>query len=417
MGAVLVMLPALKLGLAMDDLPQRAVELRPENLPPRIYEVGIPLSSGSFSTVLRDVFFHCSPQEMTLKKNYGMMPWWASANLRLGLWRPLSALTHWLDYRLFPDSPLLMHAHNIAWFAAVAFLVALVYRKMMLPGWAAGLAALMFLLDANTYFPVAFVANRGFILSLCLGLVCLYEHRQWRCTKSGWSMALSAVFLGLSLLANEGGASTLAFLLAYALVLEPGSLRSRVLTVLPAILVIAVWRTIYSLSGFGVFDLGMYLDPSLQPLQFLQAVVPRAMILLGGQLAHVPPDLLYVVNPALRSLVTAVLFLLTVGILIVVLPWIRRDKTAVFWFVAMILATVVAATVMPTSKNLGFVAVGAYGLIASFLAGLAARPSRLPRARLYRIAAWAVCMLLLAVYVPGAIAGRVLTVGGIAAAL
>ena len=36
----------------------------------------------------------------------------------------------------------------------------------------------------------------------------------------------------------------------------------------------------------------------------------------------------------------------------------------------MLLAAIPAATVVPLGKNLGFVAVGAYGLIASFLASL-----------------------------------------------
>jgi hypothetical protein len=85
--------------------------------------------------------------------------------LRLGLWRPVTAFTHWLDCRLFPDSPVLMHVHNIAWLAAIVFLIMVVYRKLIGTGWVAGLAALLFLLDGNTYFPVAFIANRGFMLA------------------------------------------------------------------------------------------------------------------------------------------------------------------------------------------------------------------------------------------------------------
>ena len=113
-GAILVMLPALETGLVMDDLPQRAVELRPDQLPPRMHETGNPVDSGSFSTVLRDLFFNRSPQDMALMKSYGMLPWWTPDDMKLGLWRPVTALTHWLDYRLFPDSPALMHAQNIA---------------------------------------------------------------------------------------------------------------------------------------------------------------------------------------------------------------------------------------------------------------------------------------------------------------
>ena len=50
------MLPALKTGLVADDLMQRAVELRPGQLPARMHETGNPADSGSLATVLRDLF-------------------------------------------------------------------------------------------------------------------------------------------------------------------------------------------------------------------------------------------------------------------------------------------------------------------------------------------------------------------------
>jgi hypothetical protein len=285
LGAVLVMLPALKLGLVMDDLPQRMVALPPDRVPPRIHDLDFPLNSGSFFTVTRDFFFgfYRDQQGAALARSYGMFPWWTPASATIGLWRPVTAFTHWLDYQLYPDWPALMHAQNIAWFAAVVFLVTVIYRKLMGPGWAAGLAGLLFLLDYNTYFPVAFVANRGFILSLFLGLACLYQHHQWRAERRRSGLLWSALFLALSVFANEGGASTLAFILALATAL------------------------------YGV------------PL---------------------------------------------VAALLVFAPWLRRDKTAAFWCAVMLLAAIPAATVVPLGKNLGFVAVGACGLITSFLAGL-----------------------------------------------
>jgi len=407
MGAILVMLPALKMGLVLDDLPERAVALRPDQLPPRMHETGNPADSGSFSAVLRDFFFNRSPEDTALMKNYGVLPWWMPDDFKLGLWRPVTAFTHWLDYRLFPDSPVLMHAHNIAWFAAIVFLLTIVYRKLMGTGWVAGFAALLFLLDGNTYFPVAFVANRGFMLSLFFGLLCLYEHHQWRSAKSRSGLVLSVLFLALSLFADEAGVSTFAFILAYALVLEPGSLRSRALTVLPSVLVVILWRTIYEALGFGLHNVGFYIDPAHEPLQFARVVIPRAMVLLGGQVTSLPPDLLLVMNPSSQSKVIAFYCVSIVAALIVFLPLLRRNKIAAFWFAVMVFAAIPAATVMPTGKNLGFVAVGAYGLIASFVAGLITRPGRLPEGLASRILAWIACVLLILAHVPGAIAERV----------
>ena len=423
-GAILVMLPALKTDLVLDDLMQRTVELKSSQLPPRMHETGmLPPDSGSLGTVLCDLFgFNRDPQCAVLARNYGTLPWWMPADFRLSLCRPVTAFTHWLDYRLFPDSPVLMHAHNIAWFAAIVFLITIVYRKLMGAGWAAGLAALLFLLDGNTYFPVAYVANRGFVMSLFFGLLCLYEHHQWRSAKSRSGLVLSVLFLALSLFAEESGASTFAFILAYALVLEPGSLRNRVQTILPSILVIVLWWTIYTLSGFGLFHLGYYIDPAREPLEFGRVAIPRAMVLLGSQLTSVPPDFLLAVNPLLQPKVIAFYCVPVVAALVVFFPWVRRDKTAAFWFAVMVFAAIPLATEVPLSKNLGFVAIGAYGLIASFVAGLITRPSppssqgdfgvinRLPEWLTYRILAWIACVLLILAHVPGAVVGRVATV-------
>lgn len=406
------MLPALKIGLAGDDLPQRAVELKPSGLPAQMTATGNPADSGSLTTVLRELFYYRTATERALARSYGMFPWWAPADMRIGLWRPVTAFSHWLDYQFFPDSPALMHAENIAWFAGIIFLVTVLYRRLMGISWAAGLAALLFLLDGNTFFPVAFVANRGFMMALFFGLMCFYEHVQWRSQRSRTAMGLSAVFLALSVLSDEAGASTLAFIIAYAVVMEAGTLRQRVWTVLPAAIVIAAWHTVYTLLGFGIFHMGGYLDPINEPWEFARQVLPRAMLLLGGQLTQIAPEIIGAVKPSLWSLVGWVCCAVVIGVSLVWLPWLRRNKIARFWLVIMAMAALAAATVVPLGKNLGFTAFGAYGLMAGFAAALMSRPVPLPATLAYRIAAWAVMILLLMVHVPGAIAGRVLMARG-----
>jgi hypothetical protein len=54
--------------------------------------------------------------------------------------------------------------------------------------------------------------------------------------------------------------------------------------------------------------------------------------------------------------------------------------------------------------------VGAFGLIASFIGGLITRQSWIPKSSLFRTLSWVICILLILVHVPGAIAGRVVAV-------
>lgn len=409
--AAAMMLPSLRLGLIADDLPQRAVELRPDQLPARMSETGNPADSGKISTVLFDLFgLNRNPHSVAVMKDYGTLPWWTPDDLKCSLCRPVAAFTHWIDYRLFPDSPALMHAHNIAWFAAVVFATATVYRKIMGPGWAAGLAAVLFLLDANTYLPAAFVANRGYFLGLFFGMLCVCEHLQWRSAASWPAMLLSALFLALSLLSEESGASTFAFLLAYALVLETGGVRNRALTLLPSVLVITAWWILYQYAGYGLKHVGLYIDPAREPLGFLRALVPRDMLLLGSQLSGVPPETLFVVKPSLYPAVVAVYGAFAIGILSIILPWVRRDKTIAFWFAALILAAIPEAVLVPLSKNLGYLAIGAFGLIGSFVAGVASRPKWFLERRACKVLASAACVLLILIHGPGAIAKRIVIV-------
>jgi len=428
---ILLMLPALPVGLFGDDLIQRVNELTPAELPPRIVDTGfVARNSGQLVTVLNHLFGYVQGEDAaTRARDYGIAPWWTPPGWTAALWRPLTAFTHWVDYRLYPNSPPLMHAQNIAWFAAAVFLAATLYRKIaqaasgldtqqklsesgvqskMQPGLVvAGVAACLWLLDKDTYFPVMYVANRGFIISLVFGLLCLHAHIRSRITKSTLWMWLSALCLLLSLLANEGGASTLAFLLAYAIVLDSGSWPSRVASLLPAAVVVIGWRAVYAGCGFGVRNFPGYVDPGYAPLLFLKDLAPRTNALLGGQLIGIPPELMLALNPTWQMIAAAFSAGFSLVCALVLLPVVRQDTAARFWAVVMLLALVPAATVVPMSKNLAFVALGAFGVIAAFLISFATSQKRAAMPWLLRTMSWAVAVSLIAAHVVGAVGGRI----------
>jgi hypothetical protein len=108
-AAVVVMLPALDVGLGMDDLLQRVFQLKRDQVPQAIRDTGLVQQSGTLRVVLSDLFgFNGNRQAIAQARNYGVLPWWTSEDLKAALWRPLTALTQWADYQLFPNSPVLM---------------------------------------------------------------------------------------------------------------------------------------------------------------------------------------------------------------------------------------------------------------------------------------------------------------------
>ena len=431
LAAIVVMLPALAAGLFGDDLIQRLKQFTPAQLPPRAIDTGFaPSDSGQLGTVLRSLFGYNPNEQLAARaREYGIAPWWTTEAWTAALWRPFTAFTHWLDYRLFPNTPALMHAHNIAWFAAAIFLAASLYRKIAISSTSSGgltagpsessarevqaklgaaaLAGCLLLLDKNTYVPVMYVANRGFIVALVFGLLCLAAHVRWRTTKSISWMWLSALYLLLALLANEGGASTLAFLMAYAFVLEPGGWWSRLASLVPAAVVVLGWRAVYVSSGFGVRNFVGYIDPGYAPFLFLKNLVPRINALLGGQLTGLPPELMLALNAKWQWALALVFAGFSLVCAVVFARVLCRDRVARFWLVVMLLAVVPAATVVPLSKNLGFVAVGAFGVIGSFFVQFATRQERRAMPGPLRALSWCIAIWLVLAHIAGALGARV----------
>ncbi|HEX4940456.1 MAG TPA: hypothetical protein VFX11_17425, partial [Candidatus Kapabacteria bacterium] len=149
--ATLLALPSLWSGLVADDYYHAARFLAPGLLP----------DIGSYS--LFDLFAVSDGASATNTRlvEQGLLPWWTDSQFRFQLWRPLAEASHWLDYRLWPSSPWLMHLHQLAWFAALQLVVLLFYRRLF-PAQALGvLAFALFVLSANFSQTVTWLAARN----------------------------------------------------------------------------------------------------------------------------------------------------------------------------------------------------------------------------------------------------------------
>jgi hypothetical protein len=69
--------------------------------------------------------------------DFGLFPWWTSPGLRLAFFRPLSAISMWVDYQLWPNLPALMHLHSLLLYAALVAAATLLYRRLLGATWCA----------------------------------------------------------------------------------------------------------------------------------------------------------------------------------------------------------------------------------------------------------------------------------------
>ncbi len=394
---VIIMLPALNAGFIQDDLFHQAKLLGPSELPERFYDMRLsPPDSGTLPGVLRDMYA-IVPTESDYEKfkDFGLLPWWTAEDFRGTNWRPLTAFTHWLDYQLYPNSPVLMHAHSLIWFAAVIFLVAILYRKLLGPVWIAGLAALLYMIDDSNYFPAMWIANRNLLLSLFFSILTLLMHHRWRQHKSVYAGVAVPFLLLLALLSTEAGIATFAYLFAYALIIESGNRRRRALSLVPSFIVIVIWRIIYNALDYGAQSSGFIIDPGSEPLRYAWAVVKRAPVLLSGQWGWQPAEMFNLFSDYARrwNLLAAATFLLL--ILIVFVPLLRKSRVALFWFAGMMLCILPICATSPMNRNLLFAAIGAFGLTAQFIGGLFVKESWVPKTRYWLVPAWIICVTLL----------------------
>jgi hypothetical protein len=356
--AVVLTLPSLGVGLQLDDYPQRLVMLRATqvDIPPLSVFASLP---GDAASNLRFM-------------DRGILPWWAVPDTKLAFCRVLSAASLWLDYQLFPDSPALMHAESLLWFALTVAAVALLYRRLLAPShpaWVVGLAALLYAVDPGHGVPVAWIANRNAVLASLFGALALLAHDRWR--RDGWRPGAlgSALCLALALLSGETALGAAAYLAAYAGTIESGGPGRRLGSLLPAGVTLGAWAIYYRLAGFGTRGSGMYLDPLGSPAAFAAAFFRRVSLLLLGQWTPIPAEMAALV-PARQGAFVLAGWGVTALLAVAFLPLLQRDRTARFFALGMGLALVPSAAALPSNRLLFWVSFGALGLLAQFLGGV-----------------------------------------------
>lgn len=328
------------------------------------------LAAHRFGVLDLFTFTNGEPAENSRLGDLGsMLPWWSDPHLHIAFFRPLSALTHILDEAAFPTWVWVHYAHSLVWLALLVLAVARLYRRLGESPAAAGLATLLYAVDDAHGPAVAWLSNRNSILSAVFGTTTLIAHARWRMRGERASAILAPVCLLTALLSGESALATCAYLFAYAVVLDRGTVKRRAASLLPYAGVVSVWTRLYRLSGHGAGRSGVYLDPIADPGRFLMELPTRTLALLGAAFGPIPADLaLFEPGAERRLLVVAALSILAVTYLLA--RDLCHDGLVRFWALGMLLACVPCAACYPTDRVLSFLGMGAMALVARILEGL-----------------------------------------------
>ena len=295
-----------------------------------------------------------------------LLPWWTEPRHLNAFFRPISALTHVFDFRVWPQSAALMHAHSLLWFAALLLVLAHVYRVIDAGAspLLCGLALLLYALDDAHGATVGWIANRNAVVSATLALPALGAHHRWVAGGFRAGAWLAPACIALGLCGGEGAICIVGYLAAYALCLDPRPLLARGLSLLPYAAVLFGHRLLYHALGLGSFGSSAYHDPLREPIAFAHMLAYNLPVLLSAELFVPVADLAFWGDVSGRGALwwwciasLALLAWLASSVL-------RRDAHARFWTLGMLLAAVPLSASVPGERLLLALGFGGAPLLA-----------------------------------------------------
>ncbi|MVF11755.1 hypothetical protein FT643_06310 [Ketobacter sp. MCCC 1A13808] len=377
---MLLALPCLWVGLQLDDYFHWGLVTQRS----QVLQTLSPASPyGLFS------FLDGDPARVVDMMNLGLVPWWTYPQVEYAFWRPLTELTHGLDYSLWPQTPMLMHLQSLIYFGIMLWLCFQLFKKIQGETSAWLWASFLFALSYSHGVPAGWLANRNSVLAVIFVILAIASHHRWREYDQSAISLRSCLLLVLGLLCGEMAVTAGAYLLSYALFYDKGDWRSRFYSLVPYAVVGLAWLSIRAILGYGASGSGHYLDPLSTPILFLEMLTQRVLVLVGGLFLVVPPELGSAL-PAYRIWVYLALFLLVIW---VAWPLLKSDRRARFWLCGSLLCLIPVASTVPHSRLLIAASVGAAGFLG--LLFVAWRNGKLRRSGLAGAATGIVAVLLM----------------------
>jgi hypothetical protein len=288
----------------------------------------------------------------------------------------LAALTHFVDYSLWPRAAWLMHIENLAWYAALVLACAALYRRFITVPWIAGFATAYYAFDHAHAYPAAWVANRNALMSTFFGVLSILAHDRWRTRRRLGFGVLAWTAFGLALLSAEAGLAIAGYILAYAVFFErsqPQGARRidvpRALSVAPYAVLAVLWRIAYRALGHGAVGSGANLDPFTDGPAFLAHALQTGPLLLASDIAGVPAEVL-LVHPrwTIAAVFGAIASLALLGY--AALPLLRTERSTRFFVAGAVLSASPFGGTFPSGRYLFWAGLGIMGVVAQLVGGL-----------------------------------------------
>lgn len=365
-AAILLYIPFLSAGFFQDDYGFRL------NFSPEAYEkLGATTEIFQNDPLNLYGFSWDTESRFALSRERGMVPWWASEDIKTNFFRPISSLTLALDYSLWPDAPMVMHLHSLLWFGLLILLAYQLYKSISGSVVVAGISILLLVVDDVFAGPVGWISNRHALIAMVFAVLCVWLYHQG-VSKQKWpTIAVSYGVYLLALLASEMGLVTFAYLFAYMLALDRDKWTVRIGRIVPFVLITVVWRLVYTALGYGAIGTLLYIDPILNPADFLVQLLIRVPVLLFSAFGLPVVEAFIAFSPQ-GAATLAVVSLIPLGLLaLVTYPILKAHRTSAFWVIGLLAAVIPLVTGIPQNRILAPVSLGVMGFAGQFLVDVA----------------------------------------------
>lgn len=295
----------------------------------------------------------------------GVFPWWTSSDAYINFFRPITELSHYLDFYLFDAIPFFAHLQSLLWFIGALLILSRLYQRYTASNLVAGLALLIYCVDYSFSFPVSWIANRNAIIALFFMLGSFYFFSRHYQTGFIRYYFYCLILFALGLLSAEFSIGITAYFFAFTLLVDRNSWRNRIIRALPLFLLFFSYLLFYKLMGFGTKNVAFYTNPISEPVTFLIQLFERLPLLFASQFYFLPSEISF--NEALKPFhLIASLILIALSFLLFK-PILEGNRTNQFWLTGSVLAMALTTMTIPQERVLFFAAIGGNVLIAELI--------------------------------------------------